>query len=212
MVELQEGEGVLLKYGVKMVEVLEEEDSEFEEEKQKVAYSTLPGRQKVAYTTLPGGVDVRTAYKRKKEKVRPVDQPHQHGTIPEEKEEWKLPLTSGRIVDWGYFNGNLIPKFSNIPRGSRLTAERIQSLRIGEDLTKEERSILLEILHNREEAIAFDFSEKGVVKEEVEEPHKIPTIDHKAWQAPGFRVPKGLREEVREIVEDRLKAGTVERS
>ena len=89
-------------------------------------------------------------------------------------------------------------------------AERIQSLRIGKDLTKEERSILLEILHNQEEAIAFDFSEKGVIKDEVEELHKIPTVDYKAWQAPGFRVPKGLREEVREIVEDRLKARTVE--
>ena len=79
-------------------------------------------------------------------------------------------------------------------------------------MTKEAWSILLEILHNREEAIAFDFSEKGVIKEKVEEPYKIPTIDHKAWQASGFRVLKGLREEVHEIVEDRLKAGTVERS
>ena len=48
-------------------------------------------------------------------------------------------------------------------------------------MTKEEQSILLEISHNWEEAIAFDFSKKGIVKEEVEEPYNIPTIDHEVW-------------------------------
>ena len=76
MVELQEEEGVLLKYKVKMVEILKEEDSEFEEEKQKLVYITLLRRLKAVYTTLPEGIDVRTAYKRKKDKVRLLAQPY----------------------------------------------------------------------------------------------------------------------------------------
>ena len=147
----------------------------------------------------------------KKDKVRPVDLPHPGGTVPEEEESWKSPIESGSIIDHSYYEGNLIPRFSAIPRGSRLTEERVKTLKIGDTLTPEERALLMEVLFNREEAIAFEFEEKGVVKPEVEPPHRIPMIEHKDWQASSFWVPKGLRSEVKEIIEDRLKAGMVER-
>ena len=47
----------------------------------------------------------------------------------------------------------LTPKFSDIPRGSRLTLERIKTLKIGEDITPKERELLLVILFNREKVL-----------------------------------------------------------
>lgn len=202
-------------YGINMVRIADEE--EVEEEAMMILGKKREERNKkeemrLRVADLPLPSKIRTMYKRKKDKVRPVDQPHKDGGVPEEKQEWKEPLEGGKLVDRSYYNGNLIPKFSKIKKGSRLTEERVSELKIGGDLTKREKELLLEVLFNREEAIAFDFNEKGIIKREVEAPHKIPTIEHQAWQAAGFRVPKGLREEVREIIEDRLKAGTAERS
>ena len=131
--------------------------------------------------------------------------------MPEEEESWKNPIKSGNIIDSSYYGGNLIPRFSAIPRGSRLMKERVKTLKIGDALTPEERALLMEVLFNQEKAIAFEFEETGVVKPEVEPPYRILTIKYTAWQASSFRVPKGLRSEVKEIIDDRLKVRTVER-
>ena len=123
-------------------------------------------------------------YKRKKDKVKPVNRPHKEGLKPEEVENWKEQIAvyksddsnkSGSQYPW------LIPKFSNIERGQRLNPKRIEKLKIGESLTSEERIVLLEVLFNREAGIAFDFTEKGYFKREVEPPHAIPTIQHDPW-------------------------------
>ena len=128
--------------------------------------------------------EINTLYKRKKDKVKPVNRPHKEGLKPEGVENWKEQITvyksddsnkSGSQYPW------LIPKFSNIERGRRLTPERIEKLKIGESLTSEERIVLLEVLFNREAGIAFDFTEKGYFKPEVEPPHAIPTIQHDPW-------------------------------
>ena len=61
-------------------------------------------------------------------------------------------------------------------RGQRLTPERLKKLKIGEDITDVEKEILLKVLFNREARIAFDFSEKGYFKPEIEPLQVIPTI------------------------------------
>jgi hypothetical protein len=53
----------------------------------------------------------------------------------------------------------LIPKFSDIKRGSRLTSERIGELILGEGLKPREKEILLELLYWREKGIVFKFLE-----------------------------------------------------
>jgi len=57
---------------------------------------------------------------------------------------------------------------------------------------KEEREVLMDVLFSREKGIAFDLTEKGVFKPEVEPSHVIPTIAHEPWQVANFRVPKAL--------------------
>lgn len=111
-----------------------------------------------------------------------------------------------------YTDGWLIPKLSYIQQGSRLTAERVNRLKIGDGITLKEREILLEVLFNREAAIAFDFTQKGVFKEEIEPPHRIPTVPPEPWQVPSFHIPKALMSEVTKICEDRLQCGTLEPS
>jgi len=92
-----------------------------------------------------------------------------------------------------------------------LTAERIAGLKIGTGITNQEREVLIEVLYNREAGIAFDFTEKGVFKPEVEPPHIIPTTQHEPWQAANFRVPKALEGEVVDIVKKKLECGALER-
>ena len=92
-----------------------------------------------------------------------------------------------------------------------MTPERVDKLKIGNGITTEERKLLMEVLFNREAGIAFDFTEKGNFKPEVEPPHVIPTVPHEPWQAANFRVPKALEGQVVEIVKAKLDCGALER-
>ena len=115
-------------------------------------------------------------------------------------------------MDGGAYPGVLIPKFSTIERGRWLTQARIRKLNFGEHLTTNERDLLLEMLFNREAAIAFDSAEKGRFHDFIEPLHVIPTVPHKAWQAASFRIPPALHETSVRLIQDRLACGTIERS
>ena len=68
----------------------------------------------------------------------------------------------------------------------------------------------MEVLCNREAANAFDSSEKGRFHDDIEPPHVIPTVPHKLWQAPSFKIPAGLHKVSARMIEDRLACGTIE--
>jgi hypothetical protein len=103
---------------------------------------------------------VSTIYKRKAEKVRPVDDLTTDGSRPGSIDNWKEVLfdKAKRNIQPGRFDCWLTLRFSDIPRGSRLTPERIEKLIIGLDLTPQERELLIEILFCREKALAFEFT------------------------------------------------------
>ena len=69
--------------------------------------------------------------------------------------------------------------------------------------------MLLEVLYNQERALAFDFSYCGKVRPNVAPPQVIKTIEHKAWQVPGFPLPKALVPTVVEMLQERLKNGVL---
>ena len=48
--------------------------------------------------------------------------------------------------------------------------ERIEALVVGDSLQKKEKELFIEMLYNREKALAFDFSEIGKVKPDVAPP------------------------------------------
>ena len=119
--------------------------------------------------TLGALIPVSTAYKRKKDKIRPLDQPTDgEGTGGDplflEKCE-KREALEGRHTPKGPFDVWITPKFSSIPQGSRLTEERIADLDIGAELWPREKELLMTLLFNREAAIAFEWQEKGRIHE-----------------------------------------------
>ena len=83
---------------------------------------------------------------------------------------------------------------------------------IGEHLTTNELDLLLEMLFNREVAIAFDSAEKGRFHDFIEPPQVIPTVPHKAWQVASFRIPPALHKTSVPLIQDRVACGTIERS
>ena len=68
------------------------------------------------------------------------------------------------------------------------------------------------MLYCREGALGWEWMEVKNIRPEVMPPMKIRTVDHEAWQERGFRVPRTMANEVCEMLEDRIKAGIMERS
>jgi hypothetical protein len=163
-----------------------------------------------------GGVS--TLYKRKRVKMVPVDENNSAGERPEGDGAWRdKALERERLLIAesgvrGKYRGFLIPKFSSIAQGERLTPTRIKRLNIGPNLRPAEIDVLIEVLFNREPAIAFDSSEKGRFADFIEPPHIIPATPHKAWQTSNFRIPAALQQTSIRLLEDCLACGTIERS
>jgi hypothetical protein len=186
----------------------------FEKRKQELLAERRCGdRRRKEYATRREVAVARILYKRKGLKVQPVDEAHAGGKRPAGDADWRQRRIEREISqNAGRYSGYIVPKFSTIQRGSRLTSARIAKMEIGKSLTPEERELLLEVLFNREAAIAFKGTEKGRFHDGIEPPHVIPTIPHKAWQIPSFRIPAALQGASVRILKDRLECGTIERS
>src|SRR5271156_372945 len=163
---------------------------------------------------VPRAARVNTLYKRKADKVRSVNTDESDGTAPGGSKTWRedmlrkerrteSPDKEDLYAEW------LIPKFSEIPKGSRLTPERIEKLIMG-SITAQEKDLLIAMLFNREAALAWEFAEMGKVKPEVSPPVQIRTVPHKPWQSPGFPVPRALNQTVIEMLKDRVAKGILE--
>jgi Reverse transcriptase (RNA-dependent DNA polymerase) len=158
---------------------------------------------------------VRTAYKRKADKIRPSDDADP--TIQPEyaRKGWREAIEKELIaqsmkISLGPFDGLITRRYSTEPVGFRLTPERKQALRIGDTLTSREREILLAVLQNRETTLAWDWTHVRRIRHDVAPPQKIETIPHKAWQVPTFPIPNALRPKVVQMLQDRIKAGVYE--
>ena len=167
--------------------------------------------QQTSYPTKHARVD--GAYKRKAQKVQPVDSSVSDGSKPDGSTTWRenaikneVPIidTTSQYSHW------LIPKFTPIAKGARITPERLQRMIIGDGMTPQEKDLLTEMLYNREAALAWDFTEMGKIKPEVAPPQRIRTVEHKAWQIPGFQIPKALAPTVIDMLEERLRMGVIE--
>lgn len=155
---------------------------------------------------------IRTLYKKKADKVRPISLGKSSAGVPPGNPDWKDELVkeSRKNYEPGKYDKWFEPKFSGLERGSRLTPDRLSKLVVGDGLTSEELEIFHEMLFYREKALAFDFTHRGKVRPEVSPPQIIDTIDHDAWQSPGFPVPKALLPTVVEMIQERLDSGILE--
>lgn len=163
-------------------------------------------------------VKVRTMYKRKAQKVRPVDSSISDGTTPGGMLDWRAWIRARLELENkpfdlslpGKYGGHLIQRFLRVRPGSRLTPERVEKMLVGDNVWPEERAFLMELLANREAALSWDFTKIGQVRPEVAPLQQIRTIPHHAWQAASFAIPKALTGKVVEMLRKQLKNGMLE--
>src|SRR5437762_7394206 len=151
---------------------------------------------------------VRTMYKRKDRKVRLVNAPLPGGINPGGGANIGGELQEGETEDlepWRRGGGTVVP------RGSRLTPERLKEMQIGTGLLWEgEKQLFIDILFEHEGAIAFDDSEMGLLKPEIEPPVVIHTVPHTPWQQASLRLPKAMEKIATERIKEKLANGTLE--
>jgi hypothetical protein len=142
---------------------------------------------------------VRTLYKKKDRKVLPVNIPLEGGAAP------------GGGINRGIVEGGFQPRV--VPRGSRLTPERLAAMKIGTgNLSVAEKQLFIDILFEFEGAIAFEDSEMGLLNPEIEPPIHINTIPHSPWQQKNIRFSKSMQEAAADIIKEKLLYGTLEHS
>jgi hypothetical protein len=100
-----------------------------------------------------------------------------------------------------------------VPRGSRLTLERLERMRIGDgNLLEGEIAMFVEILFEFEGAITFIDSEMGVLDPRIEPLIKAHIINHVPWQQQNLRLPKAMQDVATEMVKEKLELGLLEHS
>lgn len=161
---------------------------------------------------------VDTMYKRKAKKVHPRDDIPSDGSVPEGDPNWRSVAWEEVKEKLQPFRGleeklGATPKFSQLTSGSRLTGERLSDiLNSASLLNQTEKSLLADILHNRESALAWSFEHCGRVRELVAPPQVLKVVEHKAWQASSIPIPRALHGKVVELLRERLQRGVLEES
>ena len=155
-----------------------------------------------------------TMYKRKAQKVQPVDNAPSDGSVPEGDQRWrekKWADVKDKLQYGSKFDKYTTPKFSDIPEKSRLTDERLEAMLQGSaDLTPQEKELLLHVLLCREAALAWEFSHAGRIDPMIAPPQEIRTVPYKAWQTPGVPIPKPMVSQVVELLKERVTRGILE--
>ncbi len=158
-------------------------------------------------------ISVSAMYKKKAQKVQPVDANDGTGDPPGGRFDWyqRSKARDYKQPHTGKYKDFLLPRITPIPRGSRLTPERLKALDVGAWLWPEERAMFDELMINREGAIAFDWKEVSKIHEDVSPPIVIKTVEHKAWQEKNFPCPRALVPIVVKMLLERLDRGVLEK-
>jgi hypothetical protein len=98
--------------------------------------------------------------------------------------------------------------------GRRVTKNRLEKLNLNANgfLSAEELRIFEYILLVNENAIAFDESEKGKFRDDYFSPYIIPTMPHVPWAESMIPIPPSLRDQVNQLLREKIKNGTYERT
>lgn len=169
------------------------------------------------YAIVQAPVQMFAAYKRKSDKVRPVDQAMKGESAAPGVNNWKAAAIKEHYdhtrQQFPVVNAKgFLPRFALEPEGHRLTRDRELTLRVGDQISPAERTVLLQVLRNREMALAWEWTDLRRISEAVTPPLKIETIEHAPWQASSFQVPRALKGEIVQMLKDRLETGILEHS
>lgn len=145
-----------------------------------------------------------TTYKRVDKKVRPID-----GQFPESAQVRRTIPEDPLLT---------LPPLSKYPPQfkptTKLTQERLDSIKINPDnyLSEQEELLFIQVLVNNEEALAFGEADRGTLKESYFSPYIMPTVPHKPWQVKHRPIAPGIRQQVIEILKEKIKGGVYEPS
>ena len=109
-----------------------------------------------------------------------------------------------------------LPELSKTPPDfiptERLTQQRLNDMNINETnfLLPEEVKLFHEVLRLNDATLAFDESQRGNFSEEYFSPYIIPTVPHVPWVQKNTPVPPGIKDQVIEILKDKIKNGVLE--
>ena len=146
-----------------------------------------------------------------------MDTDHNDGSTPAGNLHWKPDREAkarAKMVFNSMYDTWVLPRFTDMPQGQRLTDVRKASMmaKVKDTLSPEEQELFAHCLSNREAALAWDFPECGRIHPDIFPPQEIKTVPHTAWQAKHVPIPKALMPKVIQILEERLKRGTLEES
>lgn len=98
--------------------------------------------------------------------------------------------------------------------GHRFTQQRYEAFAIdpGGFLLPAEKALALWVLREHEDALAWDESEKGSLDPKYFAPVLIPTIEHVPWVMKNIPIPRGIFDQVIQIVKDKIASGVYEPS
>ena len=148
--------------------------------------------------------NVYTAYKRVDKKVKPVP-----GVFPEEARVIRQipedPLRS--LPPLNKRNSEFIPN-------GRLTHDRLKELDINPDgfLWPEEEKLFQQVLQLNQNTLVFEEDQRGTFREDYFSPYIIPTVPHEPWAFTNIPIPPGLREQVVDLLKEKVNAGVYEQS
>ena len=148
-------------------------------------------------------------------KVRPVDSALSDGSVPDGDPTWRekaLAVAQTKMTFGSEWDELVVPRFTELVRGSRLTPDRLLALLSTVDgvLSDQEKEMFVHILFNREAALAWDFSECGRISPTVIPPQVIKTVPHLAWQTKSIPIPKPLLPKVIDLLRQRQDRGIIE--
>jgi hypothetical protein len=177
--------------------------------------STLTSRDQIKKRRTKRHLQTNTMRKTVANKVKPVDFAPSDGSTPDGDSLWReKALTSAqtKMVFGSEWDDLVVPRFTEMAQGSRLTEPRLTALlkTVEGSLSDQEKGMLIQVLFNREAALAWDFSECGRIRHEVVPPQAIRTIPHAAWQTKSIPIPKPLLPKVIDLLQQRQQRGIVE--
>lgn len=143
-----------------------------------------------------------TMYKTVDRKVKPVS-----GTFPQEAMVTRKfphnPLDGLRELP------QHPPEFSP---SIKISIERLKTLNINGEgfLWPEEEKLFQQVMLFNEEALAFEETDRGTLREDYFSPYIMPTIPHVPWEQKNIPIPPGIRDQVIELLKHKMDAGVYE--
>lgn len=150
------------------------------------------------------GLGVYTAYKSVANKIKPVS-----GTFPEAARV-RRTIPSDPLLTLPHLSKHP-PKYIPTPH---LTQERLESLQINQNnfLSEEEVRLFEQVMNNNSATLAFEESDRGMLKESYFSPYIMPVIPHTPWESRNIPIPPGIRDKVVDLLREKIKAGVYEPS